>query len=58
MAQHNPAALPYLLIVLGGVVIGFVLAGYIIGGHQSETNAKTHAAHSEEAAPDAAKPQP
>ena len=55
MAQHNPGALPYLLIVLGGIVIGFVLAGYIIGGHQSETNAKTHATQPEKTAPDAGK---
>jgi hypothetical protein len=43
------------LIVLGGIVIGFVLAGYIVGGHQSETNAKTHATQPEKTAPDAGK---
>lgn len=46
MAQHNPDARAYLLIVLGGIVVGFVIAGYLFGGHQSEAGAKMDAAHS------------
>jgi len=42
MAQHNPDARAFLLIVLGGIVIGFVIAGYVVGGHQSESGAKMH----------------
>ena len=45
MAQHNPDARAYLLIVLGGIVVGFVLAGYIIGGHQSSADASVDAVH-------------
>ena len=45
MAQHNPDARAYLLIVLGGIVVCFVIAGYLLGGHQSEAGAKMTAPH-------------
>lgn len=46
MAQHNPDARAYLLMVLGGIVVCFVIAGYLFGGHQSEAGAKIDATHS------------
>lgn len=46
MAQHNPDARAYLMIVLGGIVVCFVIAGYLLGVHQSKADAKMGAAHS------------
>lgn len=46
MAQHNPDARAYLLIVLGSIVVCFVIAGYLLGGHQSKAGPKMDEAHS------------
>ena len=56
MAQHNPDARAYLMIVLGGIVVCFVIAGYLLGGHENEVGAKTDMAHSIAPSPAETKP--
>jgi hypothetical protein len=58
MAQHNPDARAYLLIVLGSIVVCFVIAGYLLGGHQSEAGAMMDASHSSSPSHAETKPLP
>jgi len=59
MANHNPGARAFLLIVLGGIVIGFVIAAFLLSGNESETAVEEPAASSQPAeAPAAAAEEP
>ena len=49
MAQHNPQSIPYLVIVMAGIVVGFTIALSILHGGGSHKTTDHDTAHKSEA---------